>query len=879
YCFTPVAGINQLTLICVDSCVAADTCETFVYVELNSPPVATCPGNDTLLVCDTSEICIASFSASDPDNNLDTIYVFGGTLSGDTVCFTPVEGDNSLTLVAVDSCGDADTCQTVIHIDFNLAPFVFHDTDFITYPPFICEPDTICVPYWVVDADNNVILEELLEGVGIIDTVNNLVCFWADTTGIYHFVIQVTDSCNVTDVDTMDLSITLNSPPTATCSGDDTLFVCDLSDICISGFSASDPDNNLQSITVTGGTLSGDTVCFTPVAGNNAITLIATDSCGAADTCQTNIYVVLNSSPAANCPGDTTIEYCLNPPAEVCIPGFTCSDPDGNLASCVSSLGTLSGDTVCFAPSGPGIYQIILTATDACQASAQCTVNVGLVDTCVEECPIEVVIENKEAAHLGGHAQVCVWVSQVFAKMGGFDFLIAYDVSALILTSVIEGELYDPYPPGCEWEYFQYRFGPFGNCGNQCPSGLVRVIGMAEINDGPAHPACFKLPTPFTLFCLDFLVTNDQTFECNFVPIHFFWIDCGDNVISSKDGDTLWVSDHVYIKGGGPQSPDTIYGPPPNEEYMYIEITDMYSGFPTDSGVQAECLVDPDSGGPKEPPVQCIDFYGGGIDIVCVEDLDDRGDINLNGVKNEIADAVMFTNYFIYGLGVFPDCPGCQAAAIAATDVNADGLTLSVADLVYLIRIITGDAQLYPKLATVEANFTNDGGVLSIDAEMGAAYVVVQGDVTPELLADQMEIKYAYDAEANVTRVLVYSLEGHGFSGEFLNANGNVVSIEMGSYEGAVVKLTNIPANFALHQNYPNPFNPTTTISFNLPVATDYTLTIYNVAGQQVAVFSDRAEAGVVEIEWDASTMASGVYFYKLTAGDFSDTKKMVLIK
>jgi hypothetical protein len=286
--------------------------------------------------------------------------------------------------------------------------------------------------------------------------------------------------------------------------------------------------------------------------------------------------------------------------------------------------------------------------------------------------------------------------------------------------------------------------------------------------------------------------------------------------------------------------------------------------------------VDPDGSGPKLPPIQCVDFYNGGIDIICVEDLDDRGDINLNGVKNEIADAVMFTNYFIYGLGIFNIN---QAAQIAATDVNADGLTLSVADLVYLIRIITGDAQPYPKLAPVTANYTDAGGVLSVDAEMGAAYVVVQGDVKPELLANQMEIKYAYDAEANVTRVLVYSLDGNGFSGEFLNANGDVISIEMGSYEGAVVKLNNMPADYALHQNYPNPFNPTTTISFNLPMASDYTLTIYNVTGQQVATFSDRAEAGMVEIEWDAAAMASGVYFYRLQAGQFDDTKKMILLK
>ena len=67
---------------------------------------------------------------------------------------------------------------------------------------------------------------------------------------------------------------------------------------------------------------------------------------------------------------------------------------------------------------------------------------------------------------------------------------------------------------------------------------------------------------------------------------------------------------------------------------------------------------------------------------------------NLNEISNEISDAVLFSNYFVYGIGVFDIN---EAGQIAATDVNADGLTLSVADLVYMVRIILGDAAPYPK--------------------------------------------------------------------------------------------------------------------------------------------------------------------------------------
>jgi len=78
---------------------------------------------------------------------------------------------------------------------------------------------------------------------------------------------------------------------------------------------------------------------------------------------------------------------------------------------------------------------------------------------------------------------------------------------------------------------------------------------------------------------------------------------------------------------------------------------------------------------------------------------------------------------------------------------------------------------------------------------------------------------------------------------------------------------------------YPNPFNPTTTISFSLGQASDYQLTIYNVTGQLVKTFGGHADAGNQSVVWNASANSSGVYFYKLEAGSFNDTRKMVLLK
>ena len=166
-----------------------------------------------------------------------------------------------------------------------------------------------------------------------------------------------------------------------------------------------------------------------------------------------------------------------------------------------------------------------------------------------------------------------------------------------------------------------------------------------------------------------------------------------------------------------------------------------------------------------------------------------------------------------------------------------------------------------------------------INGEVGAALVVFQGNVTPVLNASNVEMKYAFDEAANVTRALVYSMNGTVISGNLLAANGNVVSAEFGSVDGATVNAKLLPANFSLAQNYPNPFNPTTTIGFSLPVKSDVSLSIYNIAGQLVKEFNGTFEAGEQSFVWDASAQASGVYFYKLNANNFSETKKMVLLK
>ncbi|MBD3233238.1 MAG: DUF4397 domain-containing protein [candidate division Zixibacteria bacterium] len=89
-----------------------------------------------------------------------------------------------------------------------------------------------------------------------------------------------------------------------------------------------------------------------------------------------------------------------------------------------------------------------------------------------------------------------------------------------------------------------------------------------------------------------------------------------------------------------------------------------------------------------------------------------------------------------------------------------------------------------------------------------------------------------------------------------------------------------LPTEFALKQNYPNPFNPSTSITFSLPSSSQVDLRVFNMLGQEVeALVNGQMDAGVHQITFDASNLTSGVYFYKLTAGDYKETKKMMFVK
>jgi len=130
-----------------------------------------------------------------------------------------------------------------------------------------------------------------------------------------------------------------------------------------------------------------------------------------------------------------------------------------------------------------------------------------------------------------------------------------------------------------------------------------------------------------------------------------------------------------------------------------------------------------------------------------------------------------------------------------------------------------------------------------------------------------------YDSNGNYIEDLILS-----GSGGLTTPNAVVIrEVNLSSVSGDDDIITN---SFLLEQNYPNPFNPTTLISYQLPVSSEVTLKVYNTLGKEITTLvSEELAVGSHKVEFDASELPSGIYFYQLIANKYIETKKMILLK
>ncbi len=869
-----------------DICGNQAQCQQVITVRDDTDPEMTCPAPLTVqCIGEVPQPNPASVTVSD---NCDPhpVVSFVSDVRGPQSCSTLI----MRTYRAVDACGNEATCTQMITLNDETPPV------FTTFPTdqnlSQCQPTQICLP--VVASDNCLgsVVYSVTAGQGAI--ANGQWCFTPTASTSFAVTVRAADTCGNFVERTFNLAVQVNRVPSFTnCPTNAQVhwgqtYTVDLD--------ATDLDAG-QTLTYSlcpsapaGASINPTTGVLTFAATAHdicdpSLCVIVKDNCNSADTCSFDICVT-NDPPVITCPESQTL--CYGYPLETQV---TATDPDHGPYQFFHLVNGPAGlqvnattGQVTWPNPVPGSYQVCVTVTDSAAVCSPCSPSNS--DTCcfaVNIVSLDLVIEKLHDQIQGQYTDVSIDFKNQGTNwpIAGFDLLIQYDGTALSFQMATEGKFFTD----CAWEYFTYRFGANGNCGGgACPSGIVRIVGMAETSGGNManHPDCYSndgIPNPgpgsttsTEMANLRFLVSDNRTLECQYVPIRFVWYDCGDNALSNVRGDTMYVSHFVYDYAGETGLPPVV---------QWNDITGLDNDMPTFTGAPSpQCDTRF-----KFWPVRCANFYNGGVDIICADSIDAPGDINLNNVAYEIADAVMLTNYFTIGMSAFE---GHIEGSIAASDVNRDGLTLSVADLVLLIRVVVGDCLPYAKempMAPVAAGYSVDDGVVAVstDVDISGAALVVRGNVAPELLATGMDMAYAYDG--TVTRIVVTppvnATSMHSFRGAFIKGiYGDIVSLELATAQGVPVTARNVPARYSLSQNYPNPFNPMTTVEFALPAAGDYRLTIYNIEGRQVDVFEGRADApGVFRIDWNAVDRASGVYLYRLDAGKFSQTRKMLLLK
>ncbi|UCC45609.1 MAG: M6 family metalloprotease domain-containing protein [Candidatus Zixiibacteriota bacterium] len=255
--------------------------------------------------------------------------------------------------------------------------------------------------------------------------------------------------------------------------------------------------------------------------------------------------------------------------------------------------------------------------------------------------------------------------------------------------------------------------------------------------------------------------------------------------------------------------------------------------------------------------------------------VNDAADVNNDCVGPDIGDLTYLIGYlFISGAG--PQC-GCTGSSMPPSPKESSEVVLSTS-------FENGVTQI-----TLNSSFDLRGVQLELAGPSG-------GD--PEsLLPDQMDLLVG--TPGSTLQVALLDLDGPGViesgsvrlirvPGEFEIVGGQVSDMNhqvwAASLSGSVA-ASDLPATYSLSQNYPNPFNPSTAIRFALPAPAHVKLEVFNVLGRQVVVLVDaEMEAGIHVVDWDGTatggeSVASGIYLYRLVSRDFTQSRKMMLLK
>jgi hypothetical protein len=257
--------------------------------------------------------------------------------------------------------------------------------------------------------------------------------------------------------------------------------------------------------------------------------------------------------------------------------------------------------------------------------------------------------------------------------------------------------------------------------------------------------------------------------------------------------------------------------------------------------------------------------------LVCVDEA--NVDLSADGLIT-MADLTVLIDHLFISFTPLPDCSGSRSVALNVAKTASTAEVALIAEQVgdqTIVSIETSES-----LRGVQVEYVADKSQMPVSSTAGRLDLfhgytgqsyrlgIVDSD-GPEMIPVGLTELFRVEGNIEISEVLVSDIDHR------------VIYPQIGSS----AKGVELPAVFALSQNYPNPFNPVTEIGFSLPTASKVRLGVYNIPGQKVTTLSDTEQfpAGSHSVTWDASSVATGVYLYRLEAGSFVETKKMLLLK
>jgi Dockerin type I domain len=372
--YTVSATYPGTVTITLDVCNQSDGCTDYqccTYDEITLPlgnccvtPVASCPNDTTIYVCDLNTICLSGFFCSSG-----IASVIGGTLTGDQVCFTPVPGVNTITLICTNDCDDADTCSVNVTVNYNTAPQITCPQNAIVSCEASTDPSNTGYAIATDDYDPDLT-------ISYTDTEVTGQCPQEKIISRRWVAI---DNCGAADTCVQTITVTDDVDPVITCP----------SSLTIDCAASTDPANTGYA-TATDNCDPNPAITYADVQVENVITRTwtATDACGNSDDCVQTITLEDTTNPTITCPDDLTVQCIANVP-QPDIGSVTVSD-DCDPEPVVIHVGDLSDGQAC-----PETITRTYKVTDASGNFATCTQTITIDDDTdpVISCPQSLTID------------------------------------------------------------------------------------------------------------------------------------------------------------------------------------------------------------------------------------------------------------------------------------------------------------------------------------------------------------------------------------------------------------------------------------------------------------------------------------------------------